>query len=73
MTIQDGGNMFYFISYALKKQDENGVIFYDFCSACIDNHPFNWLNSFSKDENTEKVIILGFKEITKDKYDLFNS
>lgn len=55
------------------KRDENKGIIYDFCSTCIDKHPFDWLESFTKDSNIEKVIILNFKEITEDDYNRFIS
>lgn len=65
--------MFYFVSYALTKRDEDRNIYYDFCSTCVEEHPFKWLANFDKDDNKEKVIIIYFKEITQTDYKMFHS
>lgn len=57
---------YYFISYVTKRL---GREFFD-CSV-IEEHPFAWLKT-SLFETNFKIVLVGWQEISKEEYDLYN-
>jgi len=57
---------YYFISYVTKRL---GKEFFD-CSV-IEEHPFAWLKT-SLLETNFKIVLIGWQEISKEEYDLYN-
>jgi hypothetical protein len=57
---------YYFISYVTKRL---GREFFD-CSV-IEAHPFSWLKT-SLLETNFKIVLIGWQEISKEEYDLYD-
>jgi hypothetical protein len=58
---------YYFITYATRRL---GKDFFD-CSV-IDEHPFTWLRDFRLETNLKRVLV-GWQEISKEEYNMYNS
>jgi hypothetical protein len=57
---------YYFISYVTKRL---GKEFFD--CAVIEEHPFSWLKTSLLETNFKRVLV-GWKEISREEYDLYN-
>jgi hypothetical protein len=56
---------YYFVTYITRRL---GKQFFD--SSVITEHPFGWL-SRSQSENSQRMILVGWREISKDEYKMY--
>ena len=56
---------YYFVTYITRKL---GKQFFD--SSVISEHPFSWL-SRSQSENSQRMVLVGWREISKDEYKMY--